>query len=75
MNDSRLEKCGTEEVHTLYSSSYIIRMIESRSLALAGHVECMKKIRIECNIVISKSERRRPLVRPRSTIINLKEIS
>jgi hypothetical protein len=31
-------KLHNEELHTLYSSSNIIRMIESKRMRLAGHV-------------------------------------
>jgi hypothetical protein len=34
-------KLHNEELHNLYSSSSIIRMIKSRRMSWAGHVACM----------------------------------
>jgi hypothetical protein len=35
-------KLHDEELHKLYSSSNIIRMMKSRRMEWAGHVECMR---------------------------------
>jgi hypothetical protein len=47
LNDRRLEGMSNEELHNLYSSPSIIRMIKSRRKKWAGHVagmgeECMQ---------------------------------
>jgi hypothetical protein len=34
----RLEKLNNEELHSLYSSPLIVRMIKSRRMGLSGHV-------------------------------------
>jgi hypothetical protein len=36
-------KVHNEELHTLYSSPKIIRMIKSRRMKFAGHIACMGK--------------------------------
>jgi len=42
-----------------------IRVIKSRSMRLVGHVACMGQIRNVYKILIRKSERKKPLGRPR----------
>jgi hypothetical protein len=49
----------------LYSSPNIKRMIKSRTLGWAGQVACMEEGRGAYRVLVSKPERRRPLVRPR----------
>jgi hypothetical protein len=41
MKYGRFEKLHNEELHNLYSSPSIIRMIKSRSIRWAGQVELM----------------------------------
>jgi hypothetical protein len=55
-----------EELHNLYSSPNIIRVIKSRMMRRAGHVPCMGEMRNVYNIFVGKPERERPLGRPRS---------
>jgi hypothetical protein len=50
-------KLRDEELHNLYSSPSIIRMINSRRMRCAGHVTY--------RILVGKPERKRPLRRPR----------
>jgi hypothetical protein len=58
-------KLHNEELHNLYSSPNIIRMIKSRRMRWAGHVACMGEERNAYRILVRKPEGRRPLGRPR----------
>jgi hypothetical protein len=53
-----------EELHNLYSSPSIIRMIKSRRLRWAGHVALMGEKTNAYRILMGKSEGKRPLGRP-----------
>jgi hypothetical protein len=57
-------KVHNEELHNLYSSPNIIRVIESRRMRWAGHVARMGEI-IAYRILVGKPEGKRPLGRPR----------
>jgi hypothetical protein len=54
-----------EELHNLYSSPNIIRMIKSRRMRWAGHVARMGETRNAYRILVGKPEGKRPLGRPR----------
>jgi hypothetical protein len=54
-----------EELHNLYSSPNIIRMIKSRRMRWAGHVARMWEKRNAYRILVGKPKRKRPLGRPR----------
>jgi hypothetical protein len=54
-----------EELHGLYSSPSIIRVIKARGMRWAGHVARMGKVRGAYNILVGRPEVRRPLGRPR----------
>jgi hypothetical protein len=58
-------KLHNEELHGLYSSPSIVRVIEARRMRLAGHVARMGEVRGAYNILIGMPEGRRPLGRPR----------
>jgi hypothetical protein len=58
-------KLHNVELHNLYSSPSIIRMIKSRSMRWAGHVVCMGAKRNTYRIVVRKPEGKKPLGRPR----------
>jgi hypothetical protein len=58
-------KLHNEELHNLYSSPNIIRMIKSRRIKLAGHVARIGAKRIEYRVLVGKPEGQRPLGRPR----------
>jgi hypothetical protein len=60
-------KLHNEELHTLYSSPNIIRMIKSRRIRWAGHVARMGETRniYIYMILVGKPEGNRPLGRPR----------
>jgi transcription termination factor 2 len=54
-----------EELHSLYSSLSIIKMIKSRRMRWAGHVARMGEKRTAYRILVGKSEGKRPQGRPR----------
>jgi hypothetical protein len=58
-------KLHNEELHRLYSSPSIIRMIKSRRMRWAGHVARMGERRNAYSILAEKPEGKRPLGRPR----------
>jgi hypothetical protein len=58
-------KLHNEELHRLYSSSSIIRVIKARRTRWVGHVERMGEVRGAYNILVARPDGRRPLGRPR----------
>jgi hypothetical protein len=58
-------KLHNEELHNLYSSPSIIRIIKSRRMRWAGHVARMGKKRNVYRLLVGKPEEKRPLGRPR----------
>jgi hypothetical protein len=58
-------KCYNEELHDLYSSPSIIRIIKSRGMRWAGHVARMVEKRNVYRLLVRKSEGKRLLGRPR----------
>jgi hypothetical protein len=72
-------KLHNEELHNLYSSPSIIRMIKSRRMRWAGHVARMGEKRYAYRVLLEKPECMRPLGRPKrrwmnNTKMNLREI-
>jgi hypothetical protein len=68
-----VRKLLNEELHNLYSSPSIIRIIKSRRMRWAGHVAPMGEKRSVYGLLVGKPEGRRPLGRPtRSWRINIK---
>jgi hypothetical protein len=59
------KKLHNEELHGLYSSSSIVRVIKARRMKWAGHVARMRDVRGAYNILVGRPEGRRPLGRPR----------
>jgi hypothetical protein len=53
------------ELHTLYSSPDIVRLVKSRRLRWAGHVARMGEERGVFNVLVGKPDGKRPLGRPR----------
>jgi hypothetical protein len=53
------------ELHDLYSSPTILRVIKSRIKRLAGHVARMGEERSVNRVLVEKLEGKRPLGRPR----------
>jgi hypothetical protein len=58
-------KLHNEELHNLYSSPNIIRMIKSRRVRWVLYVARKREKRNACRNLVGKSERKRPLGRPR----------
>jgi hypothetical protein len=61
----RWRKLHNEELHNLYSSPNIIRIIKSRRMRWVGHVAPMGEKRNMYRLLVPKPERKRPLGRPR----------
>jgi hypothetical protein len=57
-----------KELHNLYTFPYVIRMIKSRRMILAGHVACMGEMRNAYIILVRKPEGKRPHGRSRHRI-------
>jgi hypothetical protein len=57
-------KLHNEELHNLYCSPSIIRIIKSRRMRWAGHVARMGEKRNAYRILVGKPEGNRPLGRP-----------
>jgi hypothetical protein len=58
-------KLHNEELHGLYSSPSIVRVIKTRRMTWAGHVARMGEVRGAYNILVGRPEGRRSLERPR----------
>jgi hypothetical protein len=58
-------KLHNEELHGLYSSPSIVRVIKARMMRWAGHVARMCEVRCAYNNLVGRPEGRRPLGRPR----------
>jgi hypothetical protein len=66
-------KLHNEELHNLYTSPSIIRIIKSGRMRWAGHVARMGEKRNVYRLLVGKPEGKRPLERPRrSWIDNIK---
>jgi hypothetical protein len=57
-------KLHNEELHNLYSSPSIIRMVKSRSMRWTGHAARLGKKRNAYRILVGMPEGKRPLGRP-----------
>jgi hypothetical protein len=58
-------KLYNEELHGLYSSPSIVRVIKARTMRWVGHVARMGEVRGAYSILVGRPEGRRPLGRPR----------
>jgi hypothetical protein len=58
-------KLHNEQLHNLYSSPHVIRMIKSRRMRWAGHAARIGERRSAYRISVGKPEGKRPLGRPR----------
>jgi hypothetical protein len=58
-------KLHNEELHDVYSSSSIIRIIKSRRMRWAGHVARKGEKRNAYRLLVGNPEGKRPLGRPR----------
>jgi hypothetical protein len=63
-------KLHNEELHDLYFSPSIIRIIKSRRMRWAGNVAIMGEKRTANMLLVGKPEGKRPLGRPRRRWIN-----
>jgi hypothetical protein len=54
-----------DELHSLYSSPNIVRVIKSRRMRWAGHVARMEEGRGVYRVLVGRREGKRPLGRPR----------
>jgi hypothetical protein len=64
-----------DELHSLYSSPNIVRVIKSRRMRWAGHVACMWEGRDVYRVLVGRPEGKRPLGRPRRVRIILRGTS
>jgi hypothetical protein len=63
--DGSWRKLHNDELHSLYSSPHIVRVIKSRRMKWAGHVARMGEGRNVYRVLVGRSEGKRPLGRPR----------
>jgi hypothetical protein len=63
--DGSWRKLHNDELHSLYSSPNIVRVIKARRLRWTGHVACMGEGRGIYRVLVGRPEGKRPLGRPR----------
>jgi hypothetical protein len=63
--DGSWRKLHNDELHSLYSSTNIVRVIKSRRMRWAGHVTRMGEGRGVYRVLFGRPEGKRPLGRPR----------
>jgi hypothetical protein len=63
--DGSWRKLHNDELHSLYSSPNIVRVIKSKRTRWAGHVARMGDGRCVYRVLVWRSEGKRPLGRPR----------
>jgi hypothetical protein len=63
--DGLWRKLHNDELHSLYSSPNIVRVIKSRRMKWVGHVACMGEGRGVHRVLVGRSEGKRPLGRHR----------
>jgi hypothetical protein len=59
-----MEKLHNDELHSLYISPNIVRVIKSRRMRWAGYVVCMGEGRGVYRVFVGRPEGKRPLGRP-----------
>jgi hypothetical protein len=70
--DGSWRKLHNDELHNLYSSRNIVRVIKSRRMRWAGHVAHMGEGRGVYRVLVGRPEGKRPLGRPRWWEDNIK---
>jgi hypothetical protein len=60
-----LEKLHNEELHNLYSSPSIIRIIKSKSMRSVGHLARIGEKRTAYRMLVGRPEGKGPLGKPR----------
>jgi transcription termination factor 2 len=63
--DGSWRKLHNDELHSLYSSPNIVRVIKSRRIRWAGHVAHMGEGRGVYRVLVGRPECKKPLGRPR----------
>jgi transcription termination factor 2 len=63
--DGSWRKLHNDELHNLYSSPNIVKVIKSRRMSWAGHVARMGEGRGVYRVLVERPEGKRPLGRPR----------
>jgi hypothetical protein len=63
--DGSWRKLHNDELHSLYSSPNVVRVITSRMMGWAGHVALMGEGRGVYRVLVGRPEGKRPLGRPR----------
>jgi hypothetical protein len=72
--DESWRKLHNDELHNLYSSPNIVRVIRSRRMRWAGHVARMGEGRGVYRVLVGRPEGKSPLGRPRRTIVRKKQV-
>jgi len=63
--DGSWRKFHNDEVHSLYSSHNIVRVIKSRRMRWEGYIERMGEGRGVYRVLVGRPESKRPLGKPR----------
>jgi hypothetical protein len=63
--DGSWRKLHNDELHSLYSSPNIVKVVKSRTMRWAEHVARMGEGRGVYRVLVGRPEGKRPLVRPR----------
>jgi hypothetical protein len=63
--DGSWRKLNNDDLHSLYSSPNIIRVIKSRRMRWAGHITHMEEGKGVYRVLVGRLESKRPLGRPR----------
>jgi hypothetical protein len=66
-DDGSWRKLHNDELHSLYSSPNVVRVIKSRRMRWAGHVASMGEERGVYRTLVGRPEGTRPLGRPKRT--------